>query len=216
MKGRPPKYEPKMLKQAEKLVRLGVTEAVLADFFDVDVATFRRWKHRYPDLRAVVEKGKLMQDAEVASSLYNRAKGMKIRAVKIFYDADKMARAEAVYYAEYQRLTSILQDGEPGSTRYEEALEALQNLKAPTDEDGIVRAPYIEHLAPDTGSMVFYLKNRQPDLWKDKREVSGNVGSEIKHVIEWAPAEGCAPLLTDDELREMEASDEKDRHGDSE
>lgn len=34
----------------------------------------------------------------------------------------------------------------------------------------IVRADTVEHYAPDTTAMIFWLKNRQPDRWRDRRE----------------------------------------------
>ena len=30
---------------------------------------------------------------------------------------------------------------------------------------------YIEHYAPDTTACIFWLKNRRPDLWRDKQEI---------------------------------------------
>lgn len=34
----------------------------------------------------------------------------------------------------------------------------------------IVEKEYIEHYPPDSTSMIFWLKNRQPDKWRDRRE----------------------------------------------
>ena len=34
-----------------------------------------------------------------------------------------------------------------------------------------VYAPYTEHYAPDPTSMIFWLKNRRPDRWRDKQDV---------------------------------------------
>lgn len=34
----------------------------------------------------------------------------------------------------------------------------------------ILREDYVEHYPPDATSMIFWLKNRQPDRWRDKRE----------------------------------------------
>lgn len=34
----------------------------------------------------------------------------------------------------------------------------------------ILREDYVEHYPPDATSMIFWLKNRQPDKWRDKRE----------------------------------------------
>jgi len=35
----------------------------------------------------------------------------------------------------------------------------------------IVRAPIREHVPPDTTAMIFWLKNRRPQEWRDKREI---------------------------------------------
>ena len=34
----------------------------------------------------------------------------------------------------------------------------------------VERVPYTEHYPPDATSMIFWLKNRRPDLWRDKPE----------------------------------------------
>ena len=41
-----------------------------------------------------------------------------------------------------------------------------------------VYAAYTEHIPPDTTAAIFWLKNRRPELWRDKREVthSGAIG----------------------------------------
>jgi len=35
----------------------------------------------------------------------------------------------------------------------------------------VVRAPIKEHVPPDTTAMIFWLKNRRPHEWRDKREI---------------------------------------------
>jgi len=37
-----------------------------------------------------------------------------------------------------------------------------------------IYAPYIEHYPPDPTSMIFWLKNRQPDKWREHRDETGN------------------------------------------
>lgn len=39
----------------------------------------------------------------------------------------------------------------------------------------IQQVPYIEHVPPDTASMIFWLKNRRPSDWRDKQEVVNDV-----------------------------------------
>lgn len=46
----------------------------------------------------------------------------------------------------------------------------------------IVRAPIKEHVPPDTTAMIFWLKNRRKDEWRDRidHELSGKDGGAIK------------------------------------
>ena len=35
----------------------------------------------------------------------------------------------------------------------------------------IIRAPTVEHVPPDPGAAMNWLKNRNPDTWRDKQEI---------------------------------------------
>ena len=35
----------------------------------------------------------------------------------------------------------------------------------------VTATPYREHTAPDVTAQIFWLKNRRPDLWRDKQEI---------------------------------------------
>ena len=131
--GRPSKYKEEYAEQARKLCLLGATDAKLADFFEVDEATINRWKHDFPEFCKSLKAGKMQADAEIAESLFNRAKG---------------------YVA--PDLDIKMYDGQ------------------------IIETPYMKHYPPDATSMIFWLKNRQPDLWREKREaVEVNDDNEI-------------------------------------
>lgn len=48
--------------------------------------------------------------------------------------------------------------------------------KFATNEGKITdKVEYIEHYPPDTTAAIFWLKNRQPDKWRDKKEVENQV-----------------------------------------
>lgn len=53
-------------------------------------------------------------------------------------------------------------------------------------EGNVVRAPYREHVPPDTTAMIFWLKNRKPEDWRDKREqeLTGKNGGPL--VVSWS------------------------------
>lgn len=73
--GRPPKYKPEYCKQAEKLCRLGATDLVLADFFEVDIRTLERWAAQHAEFRRSRKLGKAVADDLVETSLFKRAVG---------------------------------------------------------------------------------------------------------------------------------------------
>jgi len=122
--GRPTKYKPEYAEQVFKLCLLGATDAEIADFFEVAESTVYLWKLEYPEFSEAIKNGKLKADADVANSLYKRAKGYKQQTVKVF---------------QYQ--------GDP------------------------VIVPVVEHIAPDTGAAMAWLKNRQPSKWRDKQDI---------------------------------------------
>lgn len=55
-----------------------------------------------------------------------------------------------------------------------------KSIKFWYDKDaGIVSQEYTEHYPPDTTALIFWLKNRQPQLWREKRESELDKESEL-------------------------------------
>ena len=52
----------------------------------------------------------------------------------------------------------------------------------------IIETEVIRHYPPDTSSMIFWLKNRQPDRWRDvqERKLSGNVTLSLVDMVRTA------------------------------
>lgn len=122
--GAPTKYKEEYNDLAYKFCLLGATDDKLADFFEVNPDTIHEWKKVYPEFSESIRRGKSIADAEVADSLYQRAKG---------YSHPDM------YFGTYQ--------GE------------------------IITEEYTKHYPPDTAAAIIWLKNRQPQLWRDKQEI---------------------------------------------
>ena len=121
---RPTDYRQEYAEQARKLCLLGFTDKQLAVFFGVNESTINRWKQKYPEFCTSIKKGKVVADAQVVDSLYNRALGMEVEEVEVRGDGDN----------EIRRVTK-------------------------------------KHIPPDTTAQIFWLKNRQPELWRDKPTV---------------------------------------------
>lgn len=66
-------------------------------------------------------------------------------------------------------------------------------VKIMQDKGSPVVVPYVEHYPPDTVAAIFWLKNRRPDLWRDKPpEDGGGAPLEIARKIREAVAQADA------------------------
>lgn len=57
----------------------------------------------------------------------------------------------------------------------------------------IVRVPIVEHVPPDTTAGIFWMKNRDPENWRDRRDVS--VSGNLSNMSETEIAVRAASLL---------------------
>lgn len=99
-RGRPTKFDPKMLTQVRKLCLLGATDKAIAEFFEVSVETIDKWKVSNPEFLQAIKVGKEELDSQVVRSLYQRAVGYSHDAVKIFCDT-KTGTETVVPYVEH-------------------------------------------------------------------------------------------------------------------
>ena len=82
--GRPSEFRDEFVEQADKLCRLGATDADLANFFNVSTVTIWRWAVKFSKFCNALKAGKEACDERVVRSLYHRAVGYTHEAVKIF------------------------------------------------------------------------------------------------------------------------------------
>ncbi len=73
--GRPSDYKKEYNEQAYKYCLLGADDAKLGELFGVSKRTINTWKTKYPEFLHSLKKGKEIADAEIAHSLFHRAKG---------------------------------------------------------------------------------------------------------------------------------------------
>ena len=128
---RPTDYRQEYAEQARKLCLLGFTDKQLAVFFGVNESTINRWKDKYPEFCKSIKSGKVIADAQVVDSLYNRAMGIEVTEVEVRDDGKKKVK----------RVTK-------------------------------------KHIPPDPTAQIFWLKNRQPELWREKSTVANEVKIE--------------------------------------
>lgn len=76
-------------------------------------------------------------------------------------------------------------DAEVAEKLYRRALGySHKAVKIMQYEGETIEVEYIEHYPPDTTACIFWLKNRRPDLWRDKREFehSGTVTTRAEEL----------------------------------
>lgn len=85
--GRPTKYNDIDLEQVRKLARKGWTDLQMSDFFEVNVATWYRWKGKHDEFCDALKEWKDQADENIERSLYERALGYSHNEDKIFKSA---------------------------------------------------------------------------------------------------------------------------------
>ena len=88
--GRPTQYNPiKHNKQAHELAELGATNDQIAEALNITTETLNQWRIKYPDFSDSIKSGKDKTDDEVELSLLSRAKGMKVKKVRVIQIGDE-------------------------------------------------------------------------------------------------------------------------------
>jgi len=79
-------------------------------------------------------------------------------------------------FADALRRGKTIADAEVAHALYKRATGyAHPEMQVNCYQGEIIKTELTKHYAPDTTACIFWLKNRQPDQWKDKVEVNGSM-----------------------------------------
>jgi len=81
----------------------------------------------------------------------------------------------------------VLGIGERTLERYKKGPDfwhALKRGKIKADSQ-VVKRLYEKAMNGDTTAMIFWLKNRRPDRWRDRKEISGEINEKVKLSFEY-------------------------------
>lgn len=91
-------YKSEYDEQARKFCLLGADDKRVAELLGFSLSTIDKWKKKYPSFLRALKDGKAVADAEVADSLYQRAKGFRwteqqaIKVKEVTYENGKRVR----------------------------------------------------------------------------------------------------------------------------
>jgi len=156
------KYKEDFPLLAEGLAREGLIDEQIAKKLGISKDTFYQYVKKYPDFSDALKAGKAPVDFEVENKLLQRARGYRYKEVK--------------------------QIGITSPVEIEKAKK--KGIEA---KNVILRQEITEkEVVPDVTAQIFWLKNRKPDIWRDKHDhnISGGINFSIEDVHD---------LLNDDE-----------------
>ena len=140
------KYEdwltPDGLRRVEGWARDGLTDAQIWANMGVGKNLFYRMKREHGEFRNAIKRGKAPVDFEVENALLKRAKGYEVT------EDETVFKVAGTKTDENGKIVPIL------------------------DYNGAKVIRRKRHIPPDPASMFFWLKNRKPDIWRDKPKES--------------------------------------------
>ena len=184
------KYEywltPEGLLELEGWARDGLTDAQISDNIGISRETLYQWKKNYSDISDALKRGKEIVDRQVENALLKRALGYN-------YNEDKYISVpmdEAEYSEKLHEYMNRYKLEHPEST--DDELMLAQERFPKTKEVLVERK--VKEVAPDTTAQIFWLKNRKPKQWRDRKDL------DIAGTVETTnPYEG----LTTEELKKL-------------
>lgn len=178
----------------EGWARDGLTDKQISQNVGVAYSTFRDWVKKFPALSASLKKGKEVVDRQVENALLKRALGYDYteRTAKVV-DRDK-----DLIDSERREFENRYKLDHPEAS-LQEVKDAA--IKAIPTRERIVFLEVDKQVAPDTTAGIFWLKNRKPQEWRDRKETEISGGLNVNNPF---------ADLTTEELRKLARSGKND------
>lgn len=170
----------------EGWARDGHTDEQIAKNIGIGARTLYEWKEKFPQISQSLKRGKEIVDREVENALLKRALGYEFTEKK--YVSAEMSEEE--YHLHQQLAVNRYKLEHPEAT--------LEELRAV--ELGVSRYKMVlveektKEVSPDVTAQIFWLKNRKPGHWRDKKETELSGSIDVRQQFE---------KLTDEELAKL-------------
>jgi hypothetical protein len=134
------------LELVEGWARDGATDEFIFETLGVSRQTFYVWKGKYPEFAEALRKGKEIIDRKVENALLKRALGYKYDEVT-------------------QEPQPVIDErGNVKRDEWDRPIMEMQPVKRVTKE-----------VHPEVVAAIFWLKNRKPDVWRDRKQIDANL-----------------------------------------
>jgi transposase len=186
--------------RAEKLYAGGAVDQAVAEHFGVSRQIVYLWRSRDDKFDAACDRGKRAGEALRAAAIHEQISGERpdLQRQPPEGAADQIAKLCAMGHTDFEvaaffdtgtKITTrwkaqypeIAQAYKAGKDAADERVErslysratgySFDAVKIFNDKGAVTKVPYVEHAAPDTVACIFWLKNRRPEAWRDRREI---------------------------------------------
>lgn len=171
----------------EGWARDGLTDALIAENIGIRRPTLYDWKKKHSDIADALKAGKEVIDRKVENALLKKALGMtttekQYRMVKLDDDVLNMRRL---------RFANQFKLDNPEATQKEIKMAAIDGVET---YERIQIYETVHELAPDASALMFWLKNRKPEQYRDKSFQELNKAQAEKALVELRKAAAEADI----------------------
>ncbi|MBI1695142.1 helix-turn-helix domain-containing protein [Lactobacillus crispatus] len=153
--------EPDNLTKLRSWARDGLTNEQIAKKIGVKRQTFQRWVKTYSDISDALKKGKEVVDAEIEENLISTMKKHTLKTTTYAM----VKKDEMVLKAERTKFMNMYKLDHPEATKNEILIATAENVDV---YERIAQRQVVTEVDPNVSSMIFWLKNRLPDKYRDQ------------------------------------------------
>lgn len=187
--------EPDNLTKLEGWARDGLKDTQIADNMGINVSTLYTWKNRYSEINEALKKGKEFVDYEIENSLISTMKKHTLTTTQY-----KMVKKDKlVLQAERKKFANMYKLEHPEATKMQILIAVAEHI--PVYE----QIPYVKTVTevdPNISSMIFWLKNRRPEKYRDQTFKKLNEAQARKAIAE--------ANISEKQLKALEEADNPD------
>ena len=185
--------EPDNLTRLRSWARDGLTNEQIAKKIGVRRQTISEWSKKYPDIADALKKGKEVVDSEIEDSLISVMKKHTITTTQY-----KMVKKDDFNLkAERSKFANIYKLDHPNATKNEILIATAENVEV---YEKIPISKTVTEVDPNTSAIIFWLKNRRPDIYRDQTFQKLNEANARKTLAE--------AQLSEAQLKAIEESDD--------
>lgn len=169
--------EPDNLTKLEGWARDGLKDTQIADNMGINVSTLYTWKNRYSEINEALKKGKEVVDYEIENSLISTMKKHTVTTTQY-----KMVKKDDFKLkAEREEFMNIYKFDHPEASKNEILIATAKGVEV-YEKIPIIRT--VTEVDPNVSAMIFWLKARRPDVFRDQTFKKLNEANARKAIVE--------------------------------